>query len=256
MKKLLLGSCVAFLAFAVAGSAKANDFSGFYVGGFAGGVTSNAHVTTTSVYNPNGYMYAADIPVIAATGAHDLTPSAFSGGGDAGYNLQFTNLVIGAEVDFGSMRLNGAQSTTTSYPDPGFTNYSFTIAQTVKTSWLMTARPRVGVAFGRLLVFGTGGVAVTNINYQDVLTDNYEGAHENGGVVVTKSGWIAGGGVEYQLTRHASLKFEYLHADFGTATDTSANFTITAPAGTYPDVFTHTVSLSPNIARVGLNIRF
>ena len=52
---------------------------------------------------------------------------------------------------------------------------------------------------GRWLLFGTGGVAVTNINYQAVFTDDYAPAMENGGVIAKKTGWSAGAGVEYQV---------------------------------------------------------
>ena len=32
----------------------------------------------------------------------------------------------------------------------------------------------------------------------------------------TRSGWVAGAGVEYAVWENLSLKLEYLHADFGT----------------------------------------
>jgi outer membrane immunogenic protein len=33
----------------------------------------------------------------------------------------------------------------------------------------------------------------------------------------TRTGWVAGGGVEYAAWDHVTLKLEYLHADFGRA---------------------------------------
>ncbi len=256
MRKLLIGSCLAVLMVMIAGPVRADDFSGFYVGGFAGGGFNTSHATTSTVYADTGYFFEPDIAQVASAGAQSLTPKSFSGGGEAGYNSQFKNVVIGAEVEFGSMRVNGAASSTLYYTDPGYTDYTLTVNQTMHTTWLFTARPRIGVVMNRWLLYGTGGVAVTNINYQSVFTDDYAPAQENGGVMARKTGWAAGAGVEYQVSQHVTLKGEYLHAGFGKVATTSTN--LVAPDGyPYPEnVFTHSADLRMNIVRFGLNLRF
>ena len=79
-------------------------------------------------------------------------------------------------------------------------------------------RGRVGVAFDRLLIYGTGGAAFGGFNNNYVntlngLTDSFN--H-------TRVGWTAGGGVEYALTNNWSVRAEYRHTDFGRSVDNLA----------------------------------
>src|SRR5437870_13556070 len=116
------------------------------------------------------------------------------------------------------MHLRSSQSTTAVYPCCSPT--AFTVTQSIKTNWLLTARPRVGYATGHALLYATGGVAVTKLNYQEVFTDTFATARETGGSNKSKTGWVGGAGIEYQLTnnKHWSVKGEYLYADFGRTT--------------------------------------
>src|SRR5262249_31006942 len=150
------------------------------------------------------------VPAIAGVGAQNQTSNGITGGGQAGYNFQSGAWVIGLETDFGSMNLNSVKSGTAPYPCCPTTN--FTITQTVETSWLDTLRPRVGFTGGPLLVYGTGGLAMTNVQYQSYFSDTFASAHE-GTVPVLKStqtGWAAGAGVEVKPGKHWSWKGEYL----------------------------------------------
>jgi opacity protein-like surface antigen len=126
----------------------------------------------------------------------------------------------------------------------------------VRTRWLFTARPRVGYAAGNLLVFGTAGVAVTDIDYLGTFSDDYASARESGTVSRNKTGWVAGAGAEYRISRF-SIKAEYLHTkfrDFGTE---SFNLTVGTPGVAVPENrFEHSVNLSSNIVRGGVNFYF
>src|SRR5262249_44542095 len=153
-----------------------------------------------------------------------------------------------------AMKLDDSKSTTATYPCCAPTN--FTVKQTVKTDWLFTARPRFGFVAGHWLVFGTGGVALTNLNYQALFTDTFATAHENGGGKGTRTGWAAGGGAEYQHG-HFMLRGEYLYADFGSVSATSTNLTAFTPPIAFPtNVFTHKSDLTSHIVRMGLSFRF
>ncbi len=63
-------------------------------------------------------------------------------------------------------------------------------------------RGRLGFAVGDLLLYGTVGLAVANL-------DTYDEAR-------TISGWVAGIGAEYMVAETVSLKAEYLYTNFGT----------------------------------------
>jgi outer membrane immunogenic protein len=254
-KQFLLGSAF-IVIFATAVSAQ-TDWRGFYAGANAGDTLGRSTADTSTVFSSTGYFAATSVPAIATAGRQSLRPNGFTGGGEVGFNAQTGHWVYGAEGDFGVMRLRQTQSTTAVYPccSPA----AFTVTQSIKTSWLLTARPRFGYTTGHALLYGTGGVAVTKLNYQAVFTDTFATAHENGGTNKSKTGWTAGAGVEYQLpsNKHWSVKGEYLYADFGRVTTTSTNLTALTGPGAFPsNVFTHSDKLHAHILRGGINYRW
>jgi outer membrane immunogenic protein len=211
MKRIVLAASVAMIA----GSAYAADlavkapvykapvivstfsWTGFYVGvngGYAAG-------DTEWTYLSNG-----------ADASHH-TNGGFAGG-TAGYNWQFpaTNWVIGVEGDFDWADINGS----TACPN---TNYS---CQS-KLSDFATLRGRFGYAIDQFLVYGTGGAAWGRDNIQTTYLPGGaippSGTATNG-ATGTRTGWAAGGGVEYKVWGPLSAKAEYLHYDLGNATST------------------------------------
>jgi outer membrane immunogenic protein len=196
----------------------------------------------------------------------NFAPHGITGGGQVGWNFQWGHFVLGPEVDFGSLRLNAVATATAGYPCCAPS--AFSITQSIKTRGLFTGRARAGVAFGRLYLYATGGVAITNLNSQQIFSDTFANASENGGVKVDKAGYVVGGGAEIALSRHFSMKGEFLYVNFGTASGTSTNLTteelegaITAggppPTTSFPqNPFTHTVTLSEKIGHFGVNFRF
>ena len=110
------------------------------------------------------------------------------GGGQIGYNYQLSPLfVVGVENDF--------QGTSLSTRNNGSANPN------VSLPWFGTGRGRAGLALldSRLLVYGTGGLALGQVN--DVLARK------------TRMGWTAGGGAEWAFLPNWSAKLEYLYTD-------------------------------------------
>src|SRR5205085_1531469 len=66
----------------------------------------------------------------------------------------------------------------------------------------------------------------------------------------TRSGWTAGGGIEYALGYGWSVKSEFLYADFGTYT------TFTAPPFGALDIAPRQVKVKDYIWRAGMNYKF
>ncbi|HLJ28273.1 MAG TPA: outer membrane beta-barrel protein [Candidatus Angelobacter sp.] len=254
--RLIEGICVCFFALIAGVSANADDFKGFYVGANAGGAFGSANAQTTTVFSPTGYFATTSPGAIAIAGNQNLSPKGGTFGGQAGLNLQFHRLVAGFELDFGGMKLSQSQSTSGTYPCCAPTG--FTVNQSVNTDWLFTLRPRVGFTAGHWLVYGTAGLAVTNLTYKAQFTDTFATANESGQANLTQTGWTAGGGVEYHLkSSHWSVKGEYLFANFGSVTTTSTNLTAFTPPIAFPqNPFTHTTNLHANVARAGFNYRF
>ena len=118
-------------------------------------------------------------------------------------------------------------------------------------------RPRVGVAFGHALFYGTAGGAFTNVKYTALFTDTFATAHETAAINETRPGWTAGAGGEYHFSHHLLLKGEYLWTDFGVASIPTSGLTAFTPPIPFPtNIFTHTVNMRAGLVRAGLNFRF
>jgi hemoglobin/transferrin/lactoferrin receptor protein len=201
-----------------AGAVPGADWTGLYVGGHAGqGFASLSGVTTAM----NGT--AGGIP---ATESIDMNIKNFLLGGQIGFNYQFDNrLVIGVEADFSKTRLSGFQealATEGTLPAQrnlqAKTEYEF--------DWMATIRGRVGYAFDRLLVYGTGGLAFLNERQsRDQYRSDSASASSPSGSTTSlsftesverrRTGWTLGVGAEYAITGNWSVKGEYAYAGFG-----------------------------------------
>ncbi|MEI9915769.1 MAG: outer membrane beta-barrel protein [Methylovirgula sp.] len=71
-------------------------------------------------------------------------------------------------------------------------------------------RGRIGVAFDRALIYGTGGAAFASIRHSVTDFTGFDESHTTGRV-----GWTAGGGVEYAIDNNWSVRVEYRYTDYG-----------------------------------------
>jgi outer membrane immunogenic protein len=255
LNRFFAGACLLLFVLAGFGAAfAADDFAGFYVGANIGGNLGEARVDTNPAFSPVGYFNSTSTPAIAAASNQKMSPDSFMAGGVAGYNHQWDNFVLGVETDFGKMSWNQTTTATATYPCCAPT--AFTVTQSMSTSWLVTIRPRLGLVFGKMMVYGTGGLALTSVQYNGLFTDTFATAHESATSDKNRAGWVAGAGGEYRLTHHWSVKGEYLYGGVG-ASILSNNLTAFSPVIAFPsNNFDHTVNLKPQIARAGLNFRF
>ena len=195
------------------------NWSGIYLGvnggyGFGQSNWTNAGVSTGS-FNTNGFLV----------------------GGTLGANYQTGSYLVGFEGDIDWSSVQGSSSAAACV---ALGAAAGTTCQT-KSPWLGTARARVGYAFDRLLVFGTGGAAFSGL--QAFL--NPGGSISPG---PSQLGWTAGAGVEYAFTDAVSAKVEYLFVNLGT---------VACPTATGCGPFaSHSFSFSENLVRAGVNYRF
>lgn len=243
-------------------SADEDSWTGFYVGGF-GGYTNGRAAANVSTISSSAIGNPAVIAGIAKDGSQKINSKGFSGGGTFGYNYQKGKFFVGGEVDFSSDKVNKTVSATTLYNSefPASAINSKTITQTVKSDWRFTARPRIGVAFNKAVVYVTGGLAVTNIKYNGSYSDKIVGiSKESSSFSKTKAGTSVGAGVEFKVASKWSIKAEYLFTQFGRVSTTSTNFTLSDFGfGGEPvpqQVFTHSTDLKSHSIRFGVNYRF
>jgi outer membrane immunogenic protein len=229
------------------------NWTGFYVGLNAGGAWNESNPTTTTLFPVAAYFADSSVTAIGQVGNQHINRSGFTGGVTGGYNWQISNAVIGVEADFNYFGIKGSSTATALYPCCAPT--SFTINSSVSTDWLATVRGRVGfLATPALLLYGTGGLAVANVKANYLFTDTFAAANESASISTTRYGWTAGVGGEYALMNGWSIKAEYLYVDLGRARTTSNNLFVGIPLPL--QTFTHTVNLTSNIGRVGINYKF
>jgi outer membrane immunogenic protein len=235
-------------------AAPAFSWSGFYVGGNAGGVWGNERNSQT-VSAPPPFL-AVDTGAISSSASQSFKSGNATGGVQAGYNYQYGNWVFGGEVDFEYLGLRGANSSSTAFPSTlpggavGPPTAFFNTATSVSADWLFTARPRIGWAVQNWLLYVTGGLAVGRESFSQSIAILAPFV-ENTSFATTRAGWTVGAGVEYAIARNWSIRGEYLHVDLGTVNTT----------GTLTPAFagltqTGTVRVTTEIARGGLNYHF
>jgi outer membrane immunogenic protein len=272
-------------------------WTGFYAGVNAGGTWANSNSLTIGV-TPLGFdRTLTGTPRIApatywtndwlAAFASAATPGGFGsgsnggfvGGGQVGYNWQLmNNFVAGFEADIqGVAGSSASHSFATAIPTP-FGAFAGVHSARRSLDFIGTVRGRLGwLVMPTLLVYGTGGFAYAGASFNSATTvsnnffapEVFPGAYAGVNFNDTRTGWTAGGGLEWMFWPNWSAKVEYLYYDLGSVTQNywlSAPVAVTVPgrtAGTTVTV-TDTASFggqlraqtSGNIVRAGLNYHF
>jgi outer membrane immunogenic protein len=143
-------------------------------------------------------------------------PRGFIGGGQGGYNWQIGRFVAGVEAAFSGSRMKGTAVLVGITQNNGAPwNGSLTAHQ--DTKWFGTLRGRAGFTpANKVLLYGTGGLAYGRVNYSANADFRPQGPVQYPTASrKTKTGWVAGGGVEVGIHKYWSLKAEYLYYDLG-----------------------------------------
>jgi outer membrane immunogenic protein len=188
-------------------------------------------------------------------------PNGFIGGGQIGYNFQLNKwLVLGVETDFQGSDIEGSR-TRFGFSDFGgdiaLDNPDVFLQAHERMQWFGTARGRIGFApLCRLLIYGTGGLAYGNVDYS-ANTNFDNGITYPVSFTRTSLGWTGGGGLEYAIGHHWSVKAEYLYYDLGDESRTQRQLFFGVPT---PNPLGFAVRYrfenTGNIVRGGLNFKF
>jgi outer membrane immunogenic protein len=214
-----------------------HSWTGFYVGGTAGGSWSDSSAKFANVPTPI---------VGGGDGHYSLDESGIAGGLHAGYGLQISQVVIGVEGDISF--LGGSKSTRAVNIDAAlFPGFSETLSS--ETNWLGTLRGRLGWAYNSFLFYATGGLAWGDVKVRyDANQAGVSSAFFSSNTV--EQGWALGGGVEWAVNRNVIVRGEYLHVDLGATTlNTPVNATSLGATSTrFDNRF--------NILRAGVSYKF
>lgn len=240
MKKTAFGTALGLvMAIGLAGAAQAADltyepapvaapepaftWTGLYIGAHAGYGWSDFDNEAISSYG-------------------DLKPDGWFGGGQAGYNYQFSNnIVLGIEADasFGDQK----DAISAVIGDPA--ENAFMLDYATKIDAFGTVRARAGYAIDRFLPYVTGGLAWANASldfHNQVIADGDVRVDLRASDKQTFTGWTVGVGLEYAITNNITAKAEYLYADLG-----SKDFDLGTPV---------TADITMQTVKLGLNYKF
>jgi outer membrane immunogenic protein len=228
----------------------AYNWSGFYIGGNVGGKwadhSGDLFLDQFLGFTPLGL-------VAFGNGGNDET--AFVGGGQIGFNWQAGGWVFGIEGDFQGTSLE--RTFVCCGPLVLATGLPFVAGDTlsVKNDWQASIRGRIGYAWDRFMVYGTGGVAFANIEAAVALqpVDTLPGLFASASDTLT--GWTVGGGIEFGLWDNWSLGVEYRFSsfdagDFGHGNlqfiDLATGALVTSPLRSSFDLETHEITARLN----------
>jgi outer membrane immunogenic protein len=258
------------------------SWTGWYAGVNAGASFGRAKTDHNAapvalLGNPaNGAPLAAP-PSGGFAGSNTESPSGFIGGGQIGYNRQFSPIwVVGFEADF-----QGAveKDSDTLPPHTFLTPFNINGAGTfrggtvldyqTKIDWFGTVRGRLGYVWGdgNVMSYLTGGLAYGRVGVDGTSTvnavfmftggnpDTFSAVHAIGHSQVN-TGWVVGYGTEgiidFWGARNWTWRIEGLYMDLGDLDDSDKCNHCFLSGG---QVFTHT-HFTDWILRAGLNYQF
>jgi outer membrane immunogenic protein len=230
-------------------------WTGFYVGANSGYSWGNADTHFTPL--PDAATFGDLAPQTL-----NPDPEGFIGGGQVGYNWQWNKwLVLGIETDFQGSDIEGNRRRSPFLDNGGDIandDPAVFLEAHERIQWFGTARGRIGFApLCRLLIYATGGLAYGNVDYS-AQTNFDNGTTYPVSFTKTKAGWTVGGGLEYAISHHWSLKAEYLYYDLGDESRTQVQLFNGVPQTGTPPVFhvRNNFDTTANIVRGGLNFKF
>lgn len=177
---------------------------------------------------------------IPGSALSSMDTNALAFGGQVGCNYQISTWVFGVQGDYDFVNLSGANDGSTTGVDAF--NAGVTDRSTVDSVASVTGR--FGYAWWRILFYAKGGVAWQRDKYDMFVTTSLAPLTS---VNVTRSGFTVGGGIEYAITDHFNMFFEYDFYDFGTA-----NSSFVVPPLTESVAIRETDS----VVKVGVNWKF
>jgi outer membrane immunogenic protein len=219
------------------------NWTGFYIGLNVGGNFGHAENTDVDGYNSFSTLDTTGKP-------WGYSSSGVIAGGQVGYNYQWNWVVLGVEAEGGYMNIEGSGLE----PD-NFGNRNDVLGKS-DSDFFTTIRGRFGVAFGHWLFYGTGGGI--GVNWENrVIDDCFTGNCGVGTIDAHKTefdwGWTGGGGIEYMLGCHWTIRAEYLYYKLDEQSFSGTDFVSGVRAA---GDFGWKARAEGNIIRGGLNFKF
>lgn len=212
------------------------NWTGFYLGVDAGG----------------GWEQFDGSYVIPPPDRHSSSASRFLGGGFVGGQYQVSNWVFGAEASYTGFEDSWSSSVSRS-GDCLASIAGRTCTHKFKDLWDIGGK--VGFAFDRWMVYGTGGYASVQLDTQTLLTGTPTVTSQSS---YRHDGWFAGVGADVIVTKWGAtdliLGLQYKHYEF----DNVRHFAATPglPAPVVPDANTRDINGKADVVTGRLSVKF
>jgi outer membrane immunogenic protein len=183
--------------------------------GFYGGVNGGwGWADVNATVSPFGGAALADFGP-QAIGGSNANGAVF--GAQAGYNWQFNPAwVIGIEGDVDGAGTGTAHNVTTTSSLEPLGNVGFGASS--KLDYLISVRGRIGYVWGQGLLYFTGGGAWAGFTHDGIVSTNTAPGAVGQSVVdnwtSNASGYVIGGGYEWMVADHWTVRGEYLYYNF------------------------------------------
>ena len=219
------------------------NWTGFYIGLNVGGNFGHAENTDVDGYN-------TFFPLDATGKPWGYDASGVVAGGQVGYNFQWNWLVLGIEAEGGFMNIDGSGH------EPDNFHHRDDVLGETDSDFFTTIRGRLGVAFRHWLFYGTGGGIGVNWDTR-VVDDCITFPCGSGTIDAHKEdfdwGWVGGGGIEYMLGCHWTIRAEYLYYKLDDRSFSGEDFDFGVRSA---GVFDWKARAEGNIIRGALNYKF
>lgn len=178
-------------------AASTYDWTGFYAGVNAGLAVGGEGRSGLNVLGLGGSFETFNLASLGALG-----------GGQAGYNFQSGNWVIGAEADIQGIGTENHVNCILTCS----TATSAALRQDM--TWFGTVRSRIGYASGPIFNYFTGGLAYGGVKVSS--TERLAGGSLGTFAIdQTRTGFTLGSGIEAAVGGNWTAKIEYLYVDLG-----------------------------------------
>jgi outer membrane immunogenic protein len=232
-------------------------WTGFYIGGNAGGIWNDTRVDVypTGCFLTNVACGGGPAANPIRSDSNTLNQGRFIGGGQAGYNWQSGRFVGGVEGDINWTGINQTNLYTKTMTAP--LTGVMVHAEGMKQDWLATLRGRAGFTVTpSFLLYATGGLAFGHVQTTTAVAFTTTADVYAGGSDDTRFGWTVGGGGEWMIAPKWSVKAEYLYVDLGKLGVNQPCITAVCTAFAPPPSYQADFRIHEHIARVGLNYHF
>lgn len=225
-------------------------WTGPYVGGQVG------YGWGSSTFDLSGFNPGTKPPALFVI-SDRLSPRGVVGGAHVGYLYQINQFVVGVEgsVDGTSLREN------VQFFVPAFIGKTDLLTAHVTSDVQASIRGKLGIAWDRVLIYGTGGVAFGGFSSNLFLNGLTPPANipfpiANQSFSTTRTGWTAGGGIQYAVTDDWWVFAEYRYTRFGGFNNTASN--VFGSGGTVlGNAFvSNNIHLRENQVQAGFSYRF